>query len=298
MKSSHPNSEARLLMLQTRPPRLRSSALDGSDLRILIEDLGATPDGICVDVARGHIYWTNMGPDWNAPDGTIERCDLDGSNRKLLVGGGSVVTPKQLTLADDWMYWCDREGMRVMRSRMDGTNIEVLVRTGRGAEDKCDERLHCVGVAVDLEEQYIYWTQKGPPKGDQGRIFRAPLALPVGASPDDRRDIETLLQHLPEPIDLEIDPESRMLYWTDRGGPPDGNSLNRARIGSTGLQSPEVLMRGLDEGIGLALDRKEQAVFVSELGGRIHSYDLKTRTARLAFQHGRTTGIALVRTGE
>ncbi len=295
MTPSYPSAAARLLMLQSRPPRLHSAALDGSDFRVLIADLGGTPDGIHADAAHGHIYWTNMGPDWSASDGTIERCDLDGGNRVVLVGHGDLVTPKQITLADGRMYWCDREGMRVMRARTDGSDIEVLVRTGTGARDAEDECKHCVGVAVDLAGRFVYWTQKGPPKGNQGRIFRAPLAMPAGASADDRPDIELLLDGLPEPIDLEIDPASRMLYWTDRGGPPDGNSLNRATIDAKGLISREVLMRGLDEGIGLALDAVGQAVFVSELGGRIHRYDLTTGTSTVAFQHGRTTGISLLR---
>jgi hypothetical protein len=29
-----------------------------------------------------------------------------------------------------------------------------------------------------------------------------------------------------EPIDLELDLKNRMLYWTDRGDPPSGNTVN------------------------------------------------------------------------
>ena len=35
-------------------------------------------------------------------------------------------------------YWADREGMRIMRCDLDGSNIETLVQTGQGlaaAED-------------------------------------------------------------------------------------------------------------------------------------------------------------------
>ena len=42
------------------------------------------PDGVAVDVDAGYVYWTNMGvPSVN--DGSIERADLDGSNR-LTIG--------------------------------------------------------------------------------------------------------------------------------------------------------------------------------------------------------------------
>jgi hypothetical protein len=36
-----------------------------------------------------------------------------------------------------------------------------------------------------------------------------------------------LFGQLPEPIDLELDLKNRCLYWTDRGDPPRGNTVNR-----------------------------------------------------------------------
>ena len=45
------------------------------------------PDGVAVDIKAGHIYWTNMGiPGKN--DGSIERAELDGQNRKTIVTEG------------------------------------------------------------------------------------------------------------------------------------------------------------------------------------------------------------------
>jgi hypothetical protein len=50
-----------------------------------------------VDAEAGHIYWTNMGIP-NLDDGSIERADLDGKNRKVIVPQGVTHTPKQLHL--------------------------------------------------------------------------------------------------------------------------------------------------------------------------------------------------------
>ena len=36
------------------------------------------------------------------------------------------------------------------------------------------------------------------------------------------------MEALPEPIDLDLDIAARMMYWTDRGDPPRGNTVNRA----------------------------------------------------------------------
>ncbi len=137
---------------------------------------------------------------------------------------GATFTPKQLQLdiASRKLYWCDREGMRVMRSNFDGSRIETLVVAGRGDLDRRDQRNWCVGIAIDPLREKLYWTQKGPENAGQGRIFRANLELPAGQAPERRTDIELLFDHLPEPIDLDLDLESRMLYWTDRGDPPRG----------------------------------------------------------------------------
>jgi hypothetical protein len=41
---------------------------------------------------------------------------------------------------------------------------------------------------------------------------------------------ESYSKGLPEPIDLELDLYNHMLYWTDRGDPPRGNTVNRANL--------------------------------------------------------------------
>src|SRR5262249_6983151 len=104
----------RVFFLDVSGGRMASVNPDGSDLQVLLDGLERVPDGIAVDVEAGHIYWTNMGnPSKN--DGSIERVDLDGKNRRTIVAEGATFTPKQLTLDKKGrkLYWCDREGMRV-----------------------------------------------------------------------------------------------------------------------------------------------------------------------------------------
>src|SRR6476646_1422321 len=69
---------------------------------------------------------------------------------------------------------------------------------------------------------------KGPSNGGRGKILRAAVDIPAGHTAADRGDIEVLFDGLPEPIDLDLDLDTRMLYWTDRGDPPLGNTVNRA----------------------------------------------------------------------
>jgi DNA-binding beta-propeller fold protein YncE len=245
-----------------------------------------------VDTDAGHIYWTNMGS-IGPHDGSIERADLDGKNRVLIVPQGITHTPKQIHLDKDGgkLYWCDREGMRVMRANCDGSQIETLIEAGRGDTDRHDQTRWCVGITVDPKLKKFYWTQKGPDNGDQGRIFRANLEIPKGESTATRSDIEVLFDHLPEPIDLELDPVNRVLYWTDRGDPPRGNTVNRAPIDETA--APEIEVTHLLEGIGIALDVPGNRMFFTDLGGSVYSADLDGSDMRnFLYAQGNLAGIA------
>jgi hypothetical protein len=74
----------RLFVLDLSGGRILSlNADDPSDLKVILTNC-RHPDGIAVDVEAGHIYWTDMGlPNLN--DGCIERADLNGKNRTIII---------------------------------------------------------------------------------------------------------------------------------------------------------------------------------------------------------------------
>lgn len=288
----------RIFFLDASAGRVLSANPDGSDLRVIVPGGLQHPDGLVADPARGHLYWTNMGnPVKN--DGTIFRSNFDGSNISVIVPRGATFTPKQLQIESksQKLYWCDREGMRVMRCNLDGSDIETLVETGRTEDDRRDLTRWCVGIALDAEDRKIYWTQKGRDNAGEGRIFRAGFDLPAGETPETRTDIELFFANLPEPIDLDIDPTNRMLYWTDRGDPPRGNTVNCASMDSPAnsqVQS-QILITHLMEGIGLALDLKRRRMFFTDLAGSVYSANLDGSNEKiLAAAQGNVTGICYV----
>ena len=208
---------------------MHAVSLDGKHVRTVVDGLDRFPDGVVVDKLRGHIYWTNMGtpdarpvagiePEFFSRNGSIERVDLDGGNRTTIVPIGAFTTGKQL--AADFeagrLYWCDREGMQILTCDLNGDDLHALVVTGEGDADALLPRNWCVGICLDLDRRLLYWTQKGAPKGGEGRIFRVRMDLPPGADPAARTDIELLWENLPEPIDIELHGVSD-LVWTDRG---------------------------------------------------------------------------------
>lgn len=278
--------------------RILTCRPDGTDLKEVVTNLKSFPDGIAIDLPNNHIYWTNMGVPSQPHDGSIQRCDLSGQNIVTIVRPGITHTPKQLTLArkSRKLYWCDREGMRVMRCNLDGSDVEILHQAGATDEDSKDCRKWCVGIAVDEDAGYIYWTQKGFSKGNAGRIFRMPVHMKEGETATSRSDIELLLDNLPEPIDLEIDEEEKILYWTDRGDPPFGNSVNCASVlhrTENGRLERKILVRKLHEGIGLALDKTNRRLFFSDLCGGLYSCNLDGSEKRtLNADIGEGTGVA------
>ena len=287
----------RLLVLGIATHDIQRVRISDGRVEQLYDGTGRAPDGIIM--IGDTVYWTTMGAsvkdpdipgeagrDYGAANGGVHAIDRDGGNRRDLTGRGSVVTGKQIAFDGvDRLYWGDREGMRVSSIRLDGTDRRDEV-INAPAPDKVSE---CVGVAVDAAAGYLYWTQKGPAKGGRGRIFRAALSVPEGESANRRTDIEVLWEGLPEPIDLEI--YDGDLYWTDRGAPPLGNTLNRAPLPATGQPgaTPVVLADGFREAIGLAVD--SEAVYVSDLSGRIRRIGRDGSDQLLAHLDGPVTGI-------
>src|SRR3954470_4448074 len=283
----------RLFLLGLSDDRIVSLKSDGSDREVIVTGC-RFPDGIAVDVAAGHIYWTNMGNP-KANDGSLERADLDGRNRKSIIPQGGTFTPKQVQLESKSreLYWCDREGMRVMRANLDGSDIETLVDTSQGdPRPGPDASKWCVGVAVDVDGRKFYWSQKGGDNAGEGRIFRANIEIPPGQTTANRRDIELIYDKLPEPIDLEIDPTTRTLYWTDRGDSPRGNTVSRAPLDAPADQrpAPEIVFTHLMEGIGIALDRKRGRMFITDFAGSVYSANLDGSNQKtLLFGQGNLT---------
>jgi hypothetical protein len=142
------------------------------------------------------------------------------------------------------------------------------------------------------------WRQgllKGPDNAGKGRICRAGIEVPTGQTASKRADIEVLYDGLPEPIDLDLDLNNRVMYWTDRGDPPRGNTVNRAPMDSDakGRPAPEIVLTHLMEGIGIALDLKGDRMFITDFGGNVLAAKLDGSDVKaLLVAQGNLTGIA------
>lgn len=297
--SETPHAKDHLVFLDLVKGEVKSMTVDGQENKTLVSGLKNMPDGVQIDGRTGLVYWTAMGSSGSSNDGSLWRANLDGSQVTAIVAQGHTHTPKQIVLDGEKLYWCDREGGRIQSCQLDGSQLTTLYDSAAGEKRPLQDGQHwCVGIALDTKRQLLYWTQKGGSKGGAGRIFRAPIP-PSGET---ITKVETLFHHLPEPIDLEIDAESQQLYWTDRGDPPYGNTLNKASVArpfsaeanSAGPSADLMLAERFHETIGLALDTEKRLAYVSDLLGSIWAVDLDTGDKRaLIRDRGNYSGITL-----
>lgn len=192
-----------------RRGRIAVGSTEGGQLKTLITN-ERMPDGIDVlvheNTSAGYLVWTQMGdPDKN--DGLVQLAKIDGTDTVTLYSDGEIHTPKQVTIDEvgQKLYIGDREGLRIHRCNLDGKNTvksvvlvavneiltlstgsgkEILIQRGdfRNPSHRHDKDRHCVGVCIDSNAGKFYWTQKGPSKGGEGRIFRANIITPQGLS--------------------------------------------------------------------------------------------------------------------
>lgn len=286
-----------LLAINASEPGARATQLVG-DLHV--------PDGIDVSKSTDRIYWTNMGNP-KANDGSIQSCTMDGSDVQYILQPGAIHTPKQMVIdqSNNKIYVCDREGLRVMRCNLDGSALETLYASGDWAnepEKSSNASFWPVGITISPKLKKFFWTQKGHSKAGEGRIFAAGLSMPQGESPAARSDVEVVMDGLPECIDLEFDDEEGVLYWTDRGELPLGNTLNKKQIigqapSSEKALGREILAQGLGEGIGLRLDKANQCLYVADMGGHVWKCSTHGGEQKEKIYEGRThayTGLTFL----
>ena len=294
------------LSAPTSSGRVLKGSADGKTPLSALSSSESLPDGITTLSDR--LYWTAMGSP-SSNNGSIRSSTFSGEEITTILPPGLVHTPKQITAdrTNSYLYVSDREGMRVLRFRPDGSDLTTLVQNGdfTNPTHKADQTRWCVGIAVDPIHRIMYWTQKGPSKGSQGRIMRAGMDIPSGETASNRSDIEVLFSGLPEPTDLELDEEKEVLYWCDRGELPLGNTVNCASVaraaekaGGTEIEKMlgyTIVVGGLHEAIGLQLDVKNGFIYASDLGGSVYRFNIdgsgkqKIYEAECAF-----AGIALV----
>lgn len=133
-----------LYWTDTGTDRIEVSRLNGKYRRVVISEGLVEPRAIAVAPEIGWMFWS----DWNEKSPKIERSNLDGSEREIILhtnlGWPNGVT---LDLENLKVYWCDAKTDKIEYANMDGTDRRELI----------NENLpHVFGFS--LMGEYLYWT--------------------------------------------------------------------------------------------------------------------------------------------
>lgn len=96
---------------------------------------------------------------------------------------------------------------------------------------------------------------------------------------------------------MDLDQQNNVLYLTDRGDPPFGNSISRIHLSAdtNSVLEKKILVRKLHEAIGLALDLRNQRMYFTDLNGSVYRANLDGTDEKALFVDiGDCTGIACV----
>ncbi|XP_053386774.1 protein sidekick-1-like isoform X2 [Mercenaria mercenaria] len=124
-------------------PKIQRMNLIGEDVEAIITKNIRFPNGLTIDHKAKKLYWSDAGLD------KIERCDMDGSNRVVIIN----YEPHHsfgLTVYDNYLFWTDWYGKSVMKAnKYDGSGM-VQIRN-----DMKQQPMGIIAVAEESENCMI-----------------------------------------------------------------------------------------------------------------------------------------------
>ncbi|XP_028815649.1 pro-epidermal growth factor isoform X3 [Denticeps clupeoides] len=214
---------------------IRLMNTDGTGSRKLLEESRGKIVALDYDPVENKVYFSSTAP------GRVERVDLDGGSRELLVSAG-LESPEGLAV--DWvsrkLYWTDRGLSTIERSSLNGQNREVIMN-----KDIRKPR----GIVIHPQAQKLFWTDMG--------------GSPVVASADLAGGHRRVLARdgLLAPSGLALDYSPGRVYWCDQ---------RRGTLESTNLDGTD--RRKLTENqVGHPFDLTvfEDLLWVSDMEGHL-----------------------------
>ena len=164
--------------------KVRSADADGSNVRDVLTLSDGYPYGMAIDPAPGLMFWANTEQD------TLERANLDGSDRQVIATGVSLSTQLAVDPAADKVYWTDADDLKIHWADYDGGNAAVIAAPG-STYAAYDSR-----IAVDHASGYLFWSDTA-----SDRIYRSDLdgSNAMIITPGGSNTTSLVVVHNPEP---------------------------------------------------------------------------------------------------
>lgn len=228
--------------------RIQRSDLDGSNYEVLFYGselvVGIEApwlNSLEIDPLNQKVYWSAT----YSASSRIERANLDGTGRELLLSSGSDgVLDLTIDFEHQKIYWGD--GFQIKRANLDGSNVETLVTSS----------IPIFAIAVDGVRRKIYW-----PGG--GGFMRANL---------DGSNVEPLFQaSIASQGGVDLDHVEAKVYWIANEG-----GVYRARADGNGTDIQQIIPPSI---LGLITDVKidtiQRKIYLAYFqSGEIRRFDL------------------------
>ncbi|MEZ4648273.1 MAG: FlgD immunoglobulin-like domain containing protein [Candidatus Eisenbacteria bacterium] len=213
--------------------------------------------------------------------GTIERANVDGSDRQIVLSGLDYPEGLVVDRGADRIYWVDGVTSTLYEARLDGSDVVPLL----------SDLFNPAGLALDRDAGMFVWTNvatggvwranldgtgaveianlAGHARGVAVDAFAAKVYVSGGQNTRlermnyDGSGLEVVMDGLPTPVDVAIDGAAGHVYVATSGG------VYRSEL--SGGQSQLVTMAGAS---GLALDPAAGRIYGSDLSGVIWSANL------------------------
>ena len=203
---------------------------------------------MAVSAQNGRFFWTTFGSshnllNYNGSYSVIWRSNLDGSGlqatnvRRFFEYHGIAIDDHM-----DKMYWTGerssypRKTGKIFRANFDGTDEEELITFAPR------EGAHPSKIALDLENEKMYWTDQG-----SGKITRANL---------DGSHAETLIEpELEDPYSIALDSIANKIYWVN-ASPTRADKVQRSNLDGTDVETLVTQDQVNPQGISLDLENQ------------------------------------------
>jgi hypothetical protein len=234
---------------------IRRVNIDGTDLQPVVTGGQENFVSPALDMAGGHVYWTNVLGPTNPAGPTGQRANLNGTGETTLLNStNGLVTPIGIALdlvsTTKKLYFTDlgTGAKSLRRSNLDGTGLQNVVTNmnlGRS-------------LVFDSTATTLYWADSG----DQ-EILKASVADLNGVTTDldalkTEGKVAVLLDSsdgLVAPWGLALDEVGGKIYWSDPGATTGGTTqdgkLSRADLDGTNVQVLINTNSGLIEPLGI-----------------------------------------------
>ena len=172
---------------------------------------------------------------------TIYRVRPDGTDLSMVVTGTNI----QVMRVDQYggrLYWTEGTPAALVRSNLDGTNVQSISVTGTPQ-----------GLAVDGERGHLYVANSGTNQIERYDIFSSTATI--------------LTTGLTNPRDIDLDPESQALYWTDS---TDGAVYSISTSGGP----VSTIATGFSTPAGMLYEYNENAIYFTETVGSLRLFRL------------------------